>query len=244
MNTYTNHTHTEVDTHLTHLTAGLLHYAETNTAFARWLASCTATTMATDSVTDTLPPAHPVFIPHNERVAYRKACWLTDTPLPAHNMARYMIAQWARDQAFESPKAIVLGIDVGVLPIGVMGKMKRKYEPMDLLIRRDVAAHTDLHAVRTLTQVTHSVLEQELRRAHGNTRHLAPETNDWLFGDKQLALHAAPFHALEQIRTFAQNTAIPHAHVADDRGLRVLALSPTVYLYDLPHAESLTALRD
>jgi hypothetical protein len=125
-----------------------------------------------------------------------------------------------------------------------MGKMKKKYEPMDILLRTDIAQKPSVRLTRTLTALSHRVVEKGLIIAGGYTGKLEPELGDWLFGDKHLVLYTAPGHVLDRITHYVEQTGAPYAREHDTVGTAALALSPALYLFDLPHNELLVPVED
>jgi hypothetical protein len=225
-------------------TTALTQYAESNKDFAEWLH-----TQLPDlgRYTQDVPASEvvPGLVPRDEQAAARRAVWLlgevATAPQEEREHVYALLSQWSRSRAYESPKAVVLGIKVGVLPIGVMGKMGRKHEPMAVIVDRTKRERLGTPAMlRTLTSLTNGVVELGLHKAAGQTAHLEPELGDWLFGEKTVTLYTAPKASLEAIERELSEAGAPVATEKTEQGSIVaLAMTPAVYAGDLTVAETL-----
>lgn len=180
-------------------------------------------------------------LPRDPTAAHMRTAWLMGTVLPERlagcREVRTHLAWWAYARPHEEPKAIVLGIEIGVLPIGIMGKMKRKREPMTVFLRDD--GPPPLHTtIREATTLTHTLVERALTMARGRTALLEPEMGDWLFGDKPTAYYRAPAAVLTDLAAHLDVLDAPYAPFAAVRdaagAITMLATPPTVYAPDLP----------
>jgi len=233
------HTSPYTDTSLTAsyrtaLALGVLAYAYHDPTVARFVA-------AHISYSATMPQKahgaiHPILLPHTRTQALRRTAWLLEEARrhPKHHMARTVLAQAIRVQ--NEPKAIVLGIDMGALPIGVWGKWKRKDHAMHVLVSKETRMEAPA-TQRALLTTTHRVVESGLIEAGGSTKHLEPELGEWLFGNKAIGVYTAPQRELTEIRTFLETLSAPHASIETERTQTLMALSPSLYLGDLPHHE-------
>lgn len=183
--------------------------------------------------------------PHDINQAIRRTQWLlntcTEKRMEHANVALTIFEQWARVREREQPKAFVLGLDLGVWPVGIWGQIRRKREPMSIILRVDVPTET-AQMVQSITRLTHRVVEKGLIMANGHTGNLEPELGDWLFGDKYLALFRASPQELFEMEAHLLSIDAPHATDADQQGTTMLAITPAIYLSDIPHGETLLAL--
>lgn len=211
------------------LALGLLIFASHDIILRRYLQN------RTSQRTATLPPTtspSPYFVPHTRTQALRRAAWLL-----SHTKDQRATAILAHARELDEPRAIVLGIDMGALPLGVWGKWKRKDHAMQILLPD--APLTTSERERAIVTASHRVVEQGLVRAHGNTKHLEPELGEWLFGDKALAYYKAPLDVLHEVAAFLETLDAPVAYSTTDSAQPIVALSPSLYLGDLPRHEEL-----
>ncbi len=228
---------------------GLIAFADSHVEYGRWLAGLIAT-HATQLADDTSPAvAYPgtYVLPHTEHYAVRRAYWLLDTiahrRIPGHGSAGAVLRQWSMARAHDEPKAVVLGIQYGVLNYGIIGHPPKRHEPMGVLIRDDVLRNdTGVALGAQLTMLTNNVVEQGLLLANGSTSRLEPELGDWLFGDKKLAIYRTAATTLEDIRSHLESIGAPHAYHGDAHGIALLAHTPALYAHDLPGHEGLEAV--
>lgn len=228
----------------------LFSFAERDLVFADWLKDAILSYFHAPLATFSLNEERHVcnaLVPIDREAAFRRASWLVGSVLarrhPAHEYSLHLLHHWASTRVHEKPKAIVLGITIGVLPIGLMGEMKRKREPMGVFMRKD--AHNSSKTLafqRTLTSLTHRVVELGLTAAGGATAHLEPELGDWLFGDKALCFYQADQSTLARLKVEVAGLCVPHACTEDTFGVSMLVTTPALYVEQLDAAASLHAL--
>lgn len=216
------------------LALGLLAYATHDSIVRRYLEDRTRPT-STLHLQQAAP--HPCFVPHTRAHALRRAAWLL-----SHAPDKRAITILAQVRELDAPKAIVLGIDMGALPLGVWGKWKRKDHAMQILLP-DTPLPTSARERAVLT-ASHRVVEQGLVRAHGSTKQLEPELGEWLFGEKALAYYTASPDALREIAAFLEALDAPAVWSTTNNEQPILALSPSLYLGDLPRHDELTHYED
>lgn len=218
----------------TALAIGVLAYAHHDPVVASYLrARAPAATVALP----TMSVPHPILLPQTREQALRRTQWLIHYA-PHQTPVRDILAHATRIN--EEPKAIVLGIDMGALPLGVWGKWKRKDHAMHILIPTGTPIE-DSAMQHALLTATHRVVEHGLIAAHGSTKCLEPELGEWLFGDKAIAVYTAPESTFADIRAFLDALSAPYAHTLSSRDCTLLALSPSLYLGDLPHHNHMEA---
>jgi len=227
--------------------ASLVRYADTHISFARWLDGLISSHELPAVRETLLVETYPGLRPRTDDHAARRALWLLDAiahkRLSGTDAATAVLALWQAAREHEHPKAVVLGIKYGVLPIGILGHPKLRREPMSVVVRDDVlrTQHASRMA-RTLTTLTHGVVEQGLVLAGGRTAKLEPELGDWLFGDKSLALYQATSRSLATLTAAVARTGAPHVHRKDAYGIAMLACTPMIDLTDIPGSETLRSI--
>ncbi len=233
------------------LAFSLIDFAEKNTTFSQWLSSSVgAFTLDTfENFTSVVPQPHHVniFTLHDEQQAVRRAqwiFWLHDNSNRDTLPAMTLLSNWAHAHEWEEPKAVVLGIEIGVLPIGIMGKMKRKHHPIDILINtKKLQALSKADIAKTSVALTGEIVQKGLIRAKGNANLLEPELGDWFFGEKTVVLYGADKNTLTLIHDTLIKANAPISLQRDTNGISAIAIPPTIYLGDIPEANTLTILQ-
>jgi hypothetical protein len=235
----------EHPTYAEHLVRGLLTFAEHNEVFADWLHLRLFESSIPFEETLLVTREHQfALMPTSLEQAVARALWLVGRveaqAIEGYSTVGKLLSGFARIREYEEPKAIVLGLEIGVLPIGLMGKMKSRREPMNVIIR-DSFFHTVSpgELTRQVTSLTHHIIERALIDAQGSTAHLEPEIGDWLFGDKQLSLFHADEATMRTLGAFLEVHHLPYAYHTEEDEYALIVPSPTLYLADLPHADTL-----
>lgn len=232
------------------LAHSLMYYAETHETFLHWLLAYIDTiphVFAEEIVAEAFPySAHGCRL-DNDETATRRTLWLVDTcigqRMPQARGTLASLQRWAEKHPREDPSSfIVLGLSIGILPVGLFGEIKRKHDPMAVVLREDVAELGTTGLARSVTALTHGVVEQGLIMAGGHTAKLEPELGDWLFGDRTIALYSATRTDIASIASQVQTLGIPHAVERDARGVTQIALSPAIRVLDLAESSALRSL--
>lgn len=221
----------ETSSYLVSVANALINHTASDPAFDQWLR--TNIDLATNDPallpTETVPYSKPLTV----RPAYvtRKAWWLFDQIRLNHDdsdQAAECLFNFARIREREDPKAIVLGLEIGVLPIGIMGKMKTRREPMDIIFSNPGAKRASTARLSAIAEVSHRVMERGLMRARGNTHLLEPELSDWFFGDKTFRFWRGGKNAHTALLAELKHSDAPHASLEIEPGRWVIALSPAL----------------
>jgi hypothetical protein len=243
------HTTVPTLTYYHQLAEGLCTYATTHDMFAEWLTLTVVSQewYAEESLTSphTQISHHQYFVPRSDEEAIHRARWLIevvlDQPTPDRPFITTPLQQFAQTRVHELPKAIVLGIEIGVLPIGLMGHMKIRREPMHVILRNTITeTYRPGSLIAHITTLSHTIVERALVDAQGHTGRLEPELGDWLFGDKKLALFETTPSHLTTLTAHLALEQIPHAAHYDEHGPAIIIPTLSLYVPDLPHADLLT----
>jgi len=240
---HTNTTHT--CSYLCHYTQALLAYADQHKEFADWLLAHIPDYTTAGAQTEDYQTVVPSLIPQSDEAAQRRTQWLLNevalAPQAEREHVYATLAKWSHARPYEKPKAVVLGITIGVLPVGLFGEVKRKHEPMAVIVRRDLRERIGAPAfLRDITKLTTGVVELGLHQADGHTARLEPELGDWLFGEKTITLYTAPHSSLKKIEQQLAGLRAPHAVSRTEQGtVEAIAMTPAFYAGDLDVAETL-----
>ncbi len=230
-----------------HLAAALCTYADEQPAFGRQLHALLHDTWHGGVSTPHYVPVYiPALLPSDDEAAFNRARWLLGSiadPQHSTHEVESVLSSWYRHQEREEPRSLVLGLKYGIVDYGVIGHPRRKYEPMDIIVHDDAAASTPaVQLSRVVATLSHRVVEQGLISAGGHTGRLEPVLGDWLFGEKEIVLHAAPRVALRSIEQAVTSLKAPCGILRDERGVAAVALTPTLDLTDLPGSPDTRAL--
>lgn len=236
------------NTYLEYCVLGLLQYADRDASYAGWLHGLISSRVPEFKSSSSQSAGYgvefdAVYTPRHGEIAERRTVWLMHelefAPRHTREVMYAYLHDWAKTR--EEPRAIVLGITIGVLPVGLMGEWKRKTEPMSILV--DTAGLHTLHSLsftQTVATISHGVVERGLHRAQGSTRRLEPELADWLFSDKRILFYRTSQEALVSIHKSLEHFQILHASARAESGaLRAIAVSPSIFVEDLDEASQL-----
>lgn len=173
-----------------------------------------------------------ILIPQDINTAMRRAEWLVgkiveNAPRRGLWRASRVLTSWAGEKELESPKQIVIGITIGIIPGLTLGNIRRKVT-MKIIIRCDLAERTDCNVMHMVNKASCGIVERAIRTARGHAGKLEPEVSDWLFGDKEMSFYSADEKTLHKVGKELSRLDIPHIEVEDGGGMAVLAVSPAV----------------
>lgn len=222
----------------------LIHFAEKNPSFLSWFVDAIPIYSSTEydvNYSISYTKLHEI---SNEQLAVRKALWLLDKiqniQTRENRKTHTMLSEWKKEQDQDEVNFIVLGIKYGVLDYGIVGHPKRFHEPLDIVIREDIAnTKKSTTLVKESLNLGMSIVEQALVSANGIVGKLEPELHDWLFGEKNVVLHTCTKKTITKLAQEAKEIGYPTASRTDEQGLSILALSPAVYINDLQYSTEL-----
>jgi len=226
----------------------LLSYANHNPVFAAWFAEQVRQSGVVRQTHDSRTTLQQSILTlRDEYHATRRALWLLHVipqrQIRGHELAKQVLASWVHEQEQDARQFIILGLKYGILDYGIIGYPKRRNEPMHVLIRENVAKESHTSAIaQVCTKLSSNIVEQGLMVAKGNAHHLEPELSDWLFGDKHLVIFTSQKSTLKSIHNLLVRDDVPLSCLHDAQGITHLAISPTVYLPQIPGYEKLTLL--
>lgn len=137
-------------------------------------------------------------------------------------------AEWKTTEPSPSPKNIVLGIKIGVLPIGLMGHMKTE-EKIPIIARSDFLSRTaTVTLAKEAVRTSAGVLEQAFRAAYGQMRLIEPEINDWFTGEREAIFYTADARSIRAFLAELRRLSVAHSFVEDENGIALLAVNPSI----------------
>lgn len=137
-------------------------------------------------------------------------------------------AGWKTTEPSPAPKNVVLGIKIGVLPIGLMGHMKTE-EKMPIIARSDFLSRTaSIVLAKEAVRTSAGVLEQAFRAAYGQTRLIEPETSDWFTGDREAIFYTANARSIRAFLVELRRLSVAYSFVEDENGIALLAVNPSI----------------
>ena len=170
-----------------------------------------------------------ILVPRDERSALQRVEWLRRA-LATHALsdakeACAVLAAWARTRTHESPKQIIIGLAVGIIPGVTLGRLMKR-ETMTIIIRRDLARDLNLEVLRLVTDASHEILKNHLTRSGGNAYQLEPEVGDWFFGDRALSLYTGNPEKLKGMIKELDEVNVPYKTMLLNDRIAVVAVSP------------------
>jgi hypothetical protein len=204
------------------LAFGLLLFAERNPSFKETLSFHIPPPKNRPSTRDSLPKAITLLYPKDEITALERATWIMKN---GTTESRSILAEALKDRPYESPKAVVLGITIGVMPIGIMGHDKpgKKVTVISLDTLQDNES-----IIKGATKVSLNLLERSIQEAQGELNKIDPDMNDWFFGEKTLDFYKASKSTINEIMVDLNELDVPYTMVHDENGAIMLAVSPAI----------------
>ena len=238
---------TNTTSYLEGVTYGVIAFADQDEVFRTWLLSRLPHVTDITTTLYTQKPFHPIYTVPDAHTALRRSEWLLETLETKHeNQQQHLLSvltQWANEQGKTNPSVIVLGLKYGVLNYGIFGHPKRRFEPLNIIVRDDVAQSVNKAALGKLSvTLSHEILQISLLRNNGNIELLEPELSDWFFGDKTIVYKCGDKEILNTLASILRKNDAPHITRNDSKGITAIAIHPSVYLEDIPEADILTSL--
>lgn len=180
-----------------------------------------------------------LLLPKTDDVAVGRVSWflnsasLSPRDFSASEKSIVLLANWATTEPSPAPKNVVLGVKIGVLPIGLMGHMKIE-EKMPLIARSDFFSRTaPVVLAKEAVRTSAGVIEQVLRAAYGQMRLIEPEVSDWLTGEREAIFYTADPKNIRAFIAELRRLFIAHSCVEDENGVALLAVNPSINLSSL-----------
>jgi hypothetical protein len=215
------------------LAASLIQYAQNDAEFADHLHSLIEGLTNESEISTESPSTEliSIVLPSSRESAVRRADWLADAlerqALPHAHKAHALLNAWGIHRAQDDPEAVILGIKIGVMPIGIMGEQKLQ-EQMPIIARKDIVADSGTQFTNLVTHASLSTLTRALDQVKGDARSLEPEMGDWFYGEKTLKYYEATEAQISSIVAELEKVHVIHALATDEHGPAVLAMSPAV----------------
>jgi hypothetical protein len=175
-----------------------------------------------------------ILAPSNNSIALRRAEWLTErlveNSLPGSKEAKHILTSWAGDRPLETPKQIVIGVTVGVIPGVTLGRLVKTVS-MGIILNRNLAGKIDYKMINKINQTSHGVLLGALEMSQGNIRKLEPDLADWFFGERNLRFYQASNRKIKNIKEELKSLGAIYSEVEKEGKAAVLAFSPAVNSY-------------
>lgn len=171
-----------------------------------------------------------LFILSDQKEAMQRMEWIIERTesgeLPDKYAIERSLSYWVREYAKEDPKAVVIGLVVGVVPPVGLGHLTRK-KKMSLIVEHAIGGKPELMA-SCAVEASLGVIREALMRANGNTKKFEPEIADWFFGDRAVGVYGADEPTLRAIKLeLAELSAVYHV-LEDGEHMTAIAISPVV----------------
>lgn len=170
-----------------------------------------------------------LLLPADRESAIKRARWLSarihEGDLYETLRAREVLSRWGKAKDRENPKAIVIGMILGVVPPIGAGHIKRK-KKMSLIVSREAQKRGRLFA-EGASRAMLGILARALDMAGGNSAKLEPEMGEWFYGDREIAFYEANEDALRDIKKELEQTGILHETTEEDGKIAMIAITPS-----------------
>lgn len=169
-----------------------------------------------------------LFMLSDQKDALQRMEWVIERTrardLPDALIAERTLSSWVSERTKESPKAIVIGIVVGVVPPVGLGHLNRK-KKMSLIVERAVSRDAGLLAT-CAAEASLGLLLDALVRAKGDTKKFEPEIADWFFGERAVELYVTNEPVLDNIKKELAELSAIYYPIEDGGHMTAIAISP------------------
>ncbi|OGZ06729.1 MAG: hypothetical protein A2942_04485 [Candidatus Lloydbacteria bacterium RIFCSPLOWO2_01_FULL_50_20] len=232
---------------LKYLATALTVYAERNGEFKDLLTTTmSAVVLSEKKEMETLPHANiSLLVPKDTQNAVYRMEWLISNMNSTHEAsdAVRILADWNLRQKMPQPQTIILGLKVGVLPIGLMGQTKAD-EEMPIIARADILKKSTERSLRQLmVAASTSVVSRAYRVSGKNLESIDPALLDWFFGKKKVCFFTGSSKEMGRLVSDLKRLSVTHSVSFDETGPVMIATSPIVHpgnlelFYDLSPEE-------
>ncbi len=218
--------------YLESISLSLIEFAEKNTDFSKYLFSLlTLTRESIFQVFDYNPPSNPskLIALEDYSSAVRRADWLF-VEIKERRIFPNTLASWYISKEKEFPKAIVIGIKIGIIPGLTLGNIRRR-KSINIIFDSNFKTKDKIEFAKKSSKAVLSLFESNLNDAEGNLKRLEPEISDWFFGEKEIDFYKADTASFEKICKELEQDNIPHV-VQRENG-NILAISPAVNISNI-----------
>ncbi len=203
------------------LALGLLLYAQANQSFKNMLAEHVFPNEG-QLQTPPVPKTLPLLVPQDKITAQKRATWVLKH---GSKEAVQILQEAVKDKPYESPKAVVLGITLGVLPVGVLGHDKPG-KKVTVISKKDVSDTESI--IQGGLRCSLNLLERSIHNAGGELQKIDPDMSDWFFGEKNLEFFKASQDTIGNMYRELSELDVPHALITDEHGPTMIAVSPAI----------------
>jgi hypothetical protein len=184
-----------------------------------------------------------LIFPHDETSAETRANWLiaylTESDKSRRSSARSALKSWTEEYlnsrnasalSREEPKAIVIGIMVGIIPGVTLGRIK-KLQRMIVIIKEETNSRLESeeagYIAKIVSQAALAVSAKSIEPALTSRQSPEPDFSDWFFGERDMVLYRTNKMEFEHIFAELQDLSIPFGFAeSEEENIAVLAISP------------------
>lgn len=219
--------------YLTHHSAALIKYAETDKQFSQTLAFYVRQKFTKQNISSDSASPSKFIIPTNQEAAIDTAVWLLGALEKSTTQdgrgARTLLETWAKDT--EEPKSLIfgiIGVDIIGPTLGLVKSKKKKPKGMNLLVTNDFLSFSDKKKISLTHKASQSRLAAELKLAGGDAYKLHPDTFDWCFSDHVTKAHVNNSKTFAPTIKFLDEQNLPYSTIKDEDKIVAISISPSV----------------
>ncbi len=178
-----------------------------------------------------------LLIPQSRESAIRKMYWLVEKAVDEDlNGVKLALHKWY-EKPNEFPKAIIIGIAVGIIPGFTLGNIKRNTE-LGIIIQEDFQlGETQLKKILSSSM---ELMSEAFSLSQNDVKKLEPEIYEWFFGERQIKIFKGNAKTIEDIEIELIKLSVPFKTILEEQKLKGLIISPTVNLSILSSSHDLT----
>lgn len=207
-------------------------------------------TRATVSVSRRRPHLRPsgdaaLLVPEDRVVAQRLLTWmLRYTDGEDGKVASGILADWRFAQDTPSPQAVVLGLKVGILPVGLMGQTKMDETMPIILSEQKLGSKSLMERCDAAVKASNTVLSHAYLSSARKLGDVDPALFEWFLSTKkETRFFTGRVSRIERLVSDLKRLGIAHALEREGSEPLMLAMSPIVHtgtlelFYDLTPVE-------
>lgn len=173
-----------------------------------------------------------VLLPQNEDIARRRLNWMIEKILSDEEdavYAREIFFNAYNNREFTSPKSIIIGIKIGIIPGLTLGNIKIK-RSVKVVLDQELESDT-LKVSKLITQGTTSLLENEFKKSNYDLKKIEPDISEWLFGDKCIDIYKVSHDELLDIESDLGEFKYSFISLQEKENIpQILIISPAINL--------------
>lgn len=162
--------------------------------------------------------------PKDIESAMHKTDWLINRVEEDRDDVRLILSKWY-EKPDELPKAIIIGIAIGIIPGFTLGNIKKSTN-MSIIVHENFSFEED--ELKKFVSLSSELVADAISNSSNDIKRLEPDMHDWFFGERKTKIFKADFETLEKIEIELIKLGAPFKTFVNGHKLSGLIISPSV----------------